>query len=196
MVPMIAGSKAPGLSDALARVHKVGLIIWAKRTAGVSVPWRERIAGSWWPRSSSSCPRPMTATWCSLSIGSQFTVLSSTYYPMVFVVDRDSLWMLPPVLQHAKAELCPGCPGTVLRRRRAAGAPGRDVGKTLTFTAYLEMGGRKREIDMDLPPFYFQKKRFFSLTLCRTQPVTGPCRWRNRWPFPPALDFLALCLPT
>lgn len=129
VVPMMAGSKAPGLSDALARVYEVGPIIWAKRAAGASVPWRERIAGSWWPRSISSCPRPMTATWCSLSIGSQFTVLSSTYYPMVFVVDRDSLWMLPPVLQHAKAELCPGCPGTVLRRRRAAGAPDRDAGE-------------------------------------------------------------------
>lgn len=75
------------------------------------------------------------------------------------------------------------------KRSYALGAPARfsaaDVrqvrltgtrGKTLTFIAYLEMGGRKREIDMDLPPFYFQKKRFFSLTLCRTQPVTGPCR--------------------
>ena len=34
VVPMMAGSKAPGLSDALARVHKVGPIIWAKRAAG------------------------------------------------------------------------------------------------------------------------------------------------------------------
>ena len=46
---------------------------------------------------SCSCPGPMMATWCSLyreqsaSGGNQFTVLSSTYYPMVFVVDGDSL---------------------------------------------------------------------------------------------------------
>ena len=27
--------------------------------------------------------------------GSQFTIISSTYYPMVFVADGDSFWMIP-----------------------------------------------------------------------------------------------------
>ena len=47
MVPMMAGSKAPGLSDALARVYEVGPIIWIKRAAGACVPWKEGTAGSW-----------------------------------------------------------------------------------------------------------------------------------------------------
>lgn len=47
MVPMMAGSKAPGLSDALARVYGVGPIIWIKRAAGACVPWKEGTAGSW-----------------------------------------------------------------------------------------------------------------------------------------------------
>ena len=60
------------------------------------------------PRSSCSCPGPMTATWCSLyrkqsaSGGSQFTVLSSP--PMVFVVDGDSLRHHSPAKQRGRED--------------------------------------------------------------------------------------------
>lgn len=97
----------------------------------------------------------------SASGGSQFTIMTSTYYPMVFVVDGDSFWMLPMAYDKRKRTYALGTPvpfsaGDV-RQVRLTGTRK----KTLTFTFHLELDGRKREIDMDITPFCFRKNAFY-----------------------------------
>ena len=97
----------------------------------------------------------------SASGGSQFTVLSSTYYPMVFVADDDAFWMIPMAYDKRKRAYALGRP------ERFSADQVRQVcltgkrGKVLTFTFQLELDGRKREIDMDLVPFQFRKNAFY-----------------------------------
>ena len=97
--------------------------------------------------------------------GSQFTIISSTYYPMVFVADGDSFWMIPLAHDRWKHSYTLGTPQQFsagdVRQVRLTGKRG----TTLTFTFLLELDGRKREIDMDLTPFCFRKNRFYPFNL-------------------------------
>ena len=97
--------------------------------------------------------------------GSQFTVMSSTYYPMVFVVDGDSFWMIPMAYEKRKRNYALGTPVPFSAADvRQAELTGRR-GKTLTFTFHLELDGRQREIDMDLTPYCFRKNAFYPFDL-------------------------------
>ena len=97
----------------------------------------------------------------STSGGSQFTVISSTYYPMVFVVDADSFWMIPMAYDKRNRSYALGTPvqfsaGDV-REVHLAGSRNR----TLTYTFHLELDGRQREFDMDITPYCFRKNAFY-----------------------------------
>lgn len=101
----------------------------------------------------------------SASGGSQFTILSSTYYPMVFVADGDSFWVIPVAYQRWKRTYALGAPvqfsANDVREISLTGKRG----KTMTFTFQLELDGRKSEINMDITPFCFRKNAFYPFDL-------------------------------
>lgn len=159
-------------SAILAKVYEVGPFIWLKRAARrgralEGTDRRELVARvqQLLPQANDSNVVFSLHRESSASGGSQFTVLSSTYYPMVFVVDGDSFWMIPMAYDKHKRSYALGTPSCFsaadVRQVKLTGTRS----KTLTFTFLLELDGRKREIDMDLTPFCFRKNRFYPFDL-------------------------------
>ena len=105
---MMAGSKAPGLSDALARVYEVGPIIWIKRAAGACVPWKEGTAGSW-SQVQLLLPRANDGN-VVFSLSEAVRQRRQPVYgfeqhpPMVFVADGDSLRHHSPAKQRGRED--------------------------------------------------------------------------------------------
>lgn len=156
------------VSAVLAKVYEVGPFIWIKRAARrrralEGADRRELVARvqQLLPQANDGNVVFSLHRESSASGGSQFTVLSSTYYPMVFVADGDSFWMIPLAYDKWKRSYALGAPeqfsAADVRQMRLTGKRG----KTLTFTFLLELDGRKREIDMDLTPLCFRKNRFY-----------------------------------
>lgn len=159
-------------SAILAKVYEVGPFIWLKRAARrgralEGTDRRELVARvqQLLPQANDSNVVFSLHRESSASGGSQFTVLSSTYYPMVFVVDGNSFWMIPMAYDKHKRSYALGTPSCFsaadVRQVKLTGTRS----KTLTFTFLLELDGRKREIDMDLTPFCFRKNRFYPFDL-------------------------------
>ena len=159
-------------SLAMAKVYETGPIIWLKRAARrgralEGTDRRELVARvqQLLPQANDSNVVFSLHRESSASGGSQFTILSSTYYPMVFVVDGDSFWMIPMAYDKWKRSYALGAPeqfsAADVRQVRLTGTRG----KTLTFAFLLELDGRKREIDMDLTPYCFRKNRFYPFDL-------------------------------
>lgn len=159
-------------SAMLAKVSEAGPLIWIKRAARrgralEGTDRRELVARvqQLLPQANDSNVVFSLHRESSASGGSQFTILSSTYYPMVFVVDRDALWMIPMAYDRHKRSYAPGTPERFsaddVRQMRLTGKRG----KTLTFTFLLELDGRKREIDMDLTLYCLRKNRFYPFDL-------------------------------
>ena len=159
-------------SAVLARVSETGPFIWIKRAArrGRALEGsdrRELVARvqQLLPQANDGNVVFSLHRESSASGGSQFTVLSSTYYPMVFVVDGDAFWMIPMAYDRHKRSYALGAPerfsAADVRQMRLTGKRG----KTLIFTFLMELDGRKREIDMDLTPFCFRKNRFYPFDL-------------------------------
>ena len=151
-----------------AKVYETGPIIWLKRSARRSralegADRRELVARvqQLLPQANDGNVVFSLHRESSSSGGSQFTILSTTYYPMVFVVDGDSFWMIPMAYDKRKRVYALGAPqrfsAADVRQMRLTGKRG----KTLTFTFHLELDGRKREIDMDLTPYQFRKNAFY-----------------------------------
>lgn len=155
-------------SALLAKVYEVGPIIWLKRAsrrqrALEGTDRRELVARvqQLLPQANDGNVVFSLHRESSASGGSQFTVLSSTYYPMVFVADGDVFWMIPMAYDKHRRSYALGTPerftAADVRQVRLTGTRG----KTLTFTFQLELDGRKREIDMDLTPYQFRKNAFY-----------------------------------
>ena len=152
----------------VAKIYEVGPVIWAKRAArrGRALEGsdrRELVARvqQLLPQASDGNVVFSLHRESSASGGSQFTILTSTYYPMVFVVDGDSFWMIPMAYDKRKRAYALGVP------ERFSAGDVRQVcltgtrGKTMTFNFHLELDGRKREIDMDITPFCFRKNAYY-----------------------------------
>lgn len=159
-------------SIVLARVYEVGPIIWFKRVsrrkrALEGADRRDLVARvqQLLPQANDGNVVFSFHRESSASGGSKITVLSTTYYPMVFVVDGDTFWMLPMSYDKRKRHYALGTPvqfsADAVRQMRLTGKRG----KTLTFTFQLELDGRKREIDMDLTPFCFRKNACYPFDL-------------------------------
>lgn len=156
----------------VAKGYETGPIIWLKRAARreralEGTDRRELVARvqQLLPQANDSNVVFSLHRESSASGGSQFTILSSTYYPMVFVVDGDSFWMIPMAYNKHQRSYALGTPeqfsAADVRQMRLTGKRG----QTLTFTFYLELDGRKREIDMDITPFCFRKNAFYPFDL-------------------------------
>lgn len=156
------------LSAVLAKVYEAGPFIWIKRAARrrraqEGADRRELIARvrQLLPQANDGNVVFSLHRERSASGGSQFTIISSTYYPMVFVADRDSFWMISMSYDRRRRSYALGAPEQFstgdVRQIRLTGTRR----TTMTFTFLLELDGRKREIDMDLTPFCFRKNRFY-----------------------------------
>lgn len=154
-------------SAVVARVYETGPIIWLKRAArrGRALEGsdrRELVAQvqQLLPQANDGNVVFSLHRERSASGGSQFTIMSTTYYPMIFVVDGDSFWMIPISYKKRAKTYTLGAPARFsagdVRQMRLTG----QRGKTLTFTFCLELDGRKREIDMDLTPFQFRMNAY------------------------------------
>lgn len=159
-------------SAVIARVYAAGPIIWIKQAtrrqrALEGADRRELVARvqQLLPQANDSNVVFSLHRENTTSGGSQFTVMSSTYYPMVFVVDGDSFWMIPMAYEKRKRNYALGTPvpfsAADVRQVELTGRRG----KTLTFTFHLELDGRQREIDMDLTPYCFRKNAFYPFDL-------------------------------
>lgn len=160
------------ISIALAKVYEAGPIIWLKRSARRNralegTDRRELVARvqQLLPQANDGNVLFSNHRESSSSGGSQFTIMTSTYYPTVFVVDADCFWVLPMAYNKRKRTYALGAPvqfsaGDV-RQVELTGKRG----KTLTFTFHLELDGRKREIDMDVTPFCFRKNAYYPFDL-------------------------------
>ncbi len=160
------------LSALLARAYEVGPIIWLKRVlrrkrAQEGTDRRELVARvrQLLPQANDDTVVFSLHRESSASGGSKITVLSSTYYPRVFVVDGDSLWMIPMAYDKRRRHYELGEPvqftADAVRQISLTGTRG----KTLTVNFLLELDGRKRDIDMDLTPFCFRKNSFYPFDL-------------------------------
>lgn len=152
----------------VAKVYDAGPVIWIKRAARRSralegTDRRELVARvqQLLPQANDSNVLFSLHRESSASGGSQFTILSTTYYPMVFVVDGDFFWVIPMAYDKRKRAYALGTPGRFSAGDVKAVQLTGTRRKTLTFTFHLELDGRQREIDMDLTPFQFRKNSFY-----------------------------------
>lgn len=155
-------------SIVVARVYETGPVIWLKRAARRSraeegADRRELVARvqQLLPQANDSNVVFSLHRESSTSGGSQFTIMSSTYYPRVFVVDGDCFWMIPMAYDKRKRAYALGAPerfsAADVRQMSLTGTRG----NTLTYTFHLELDGRKREIDMDVTPYCFRKNAYY-----------------------------------
>ena len=160
------------ISFATAKVYEAGPIIWLKqamrrRRALEGADRRELVARvqQLLPQANDGNVVFSLHRESSSSGGSQFPVLTSTYYPMVFVADGDCFWILSMAYDKRKRAYALGTPvpfsAADVRQVKLTGKRS----KTLTFTFHLEVDGRQREIDMDLTPFCCRLNRFHPFDL-------------------------------
>ena len=160
----------------LARVYAVGPLVWLKRAAlrGRALEGadrRELVA-----RVQQLLPQANDGNVIfslhrenSSSGGSKVTVISTTYYYNVFVVDGDFLWVLPMSYDKRQRSYQLGTPvrfsASDVRQVRLTGTHG----KTLTFHFLLELDGRKLELAMALTPYCFRLSKYYPFTLLQEE---------------------------
>ena len=153
----------------LARIYAVGPLVWLKRAALrgralEGVDRRELVA-----RVQQLLPQANDGNVIfslhrenSSSGGSKVTVISTTYYYNVFVVDGDFLWVLPMSYDKRQRSYQLGTPvrfsASDVRQVRLTGTHG----KTLTFHFLLELA-------MALTPYCFSLNKYYPFTLLQEE---------------------------
>ena len=163
-------------SFVLARIYAVGPLVWLKRAALRSRALEGTDRRELLDRVRQLLPQ---ANDCNVifslhrenssSGGSKVTVISTTYYYNVFVVDGDFLWVLPMAYDKRRRSYQLGTPvrfsASDVRQVRLTGKHG----KTLTFHFLLELDGRKLELAMALTPYCFRLNKYYPFTLMQEE---------------------------
>lgn len=158
------------VSALLARTYEAGPIIWIKRAARrkralEGTDRRALVARiqQLLPQANDDNVLFSLHRESSTSGGSKVTVISSTYYYTVFVVDGDFFWVIPMSYDRRGRSYQLGKPipfsADIVKGVRLTGKRS----KTLTF--HFLLGDQDQPLYMDLTPFCFRKNSFYPFDL-------------------------------